>query len=138
MKNTNIDIYELYSFSIYLHFYGFFYLFVFEQTFIKSLLINILLNLFTFFMFKYNFITFLGHKYWRQNLTDIAMPQLINSISNITLSSILDKGSYNILILSSCDILLYFLIKNMYKDEISYSKNLRFIINIIFLIYILL
>ena len=30
------------------------------------------------------------------------------------------------------------LIKNMYKDEISYSKNLRFIINIIFLIYILL
>jgi hypothetical protein len=136
MKNT--DKYELYSFSIYLYLYGFFYLFIFEQTFVKGLLINILVNIFSFFMFKYNFITFLKHKYWRENLTDIAMPQLINCATNITVYSTLHIRYYNILVLSLCDVLTYFLIKNMYKNEISYSKNLRFIINIIFLLVMLL
>lgn len=137
MKNT--DKYELYSFSIYLYLYGFFYLFIFEQTLIKGLLINILTNIFSFYIFKYNFISFLRHKYWRENLTDIAMPQLINCATNITIYSTLNISyNYNILILSFTDILTYLLIKNMYKNEINYSKNLRFIINILFFILFLL
>ena len=136
MKNT--DKYELYSFSIYLYLYGFFYLFIFEQTLIKGLLINLLTNIFSFYMFKYNFIMFLRHKYWRENITDIAMPQLINCASNITIYSTLKMSFYyNIAILSFTDIITYLLIKSMYKNEINYSKNLRFIINIIFFILFL-
>ena len=136
MKNT--DKYELYSFSIYLYLYGFFYLFIFEQTLIKGLLINIITNIFSFYMFKYNFIMFLRHKYWRENITDIAMPQLINCATNITIYSTLKISFYyNIVILSFADILTYLLIKSMYKNEINYSKNLRFIINIIFFILFL-
>lgn len=136
MKNT--DKYELYSFSIYLYLYGFFYLFIFEQTLIKGLLINILTNIFSFYMFKHNFIMFLRHKYWRENITDIAMPQLINCATNITIYSTLKMSFYyNIAILSFTDILTYLLIKSMYKNEINYSKNLRFIINIIFFILFL-
>lgn len=136
MKNT--DKYELYSFSIYLYLYGFFYLFIFEQTLIKGLLINIITNIFSFYMFKYNFIMFLRHKYWRENITDIAMPQLINCATNITIYSTLKISFYyNIAILSFADILTYLLIKSMYKNEINYSKNLRFIINIIFFILFL-
>lgn len=136
MKNT--DKYELYSFSIYLYLYGFFYLFIFEQTLIKGLLINIITNIFSFYMFKYNFIMFLRHKYWRENITDIAMPQLINCATNITIYSTLKISFYyNIAILSFTDILTYLLIKSMYKNEINYSKNLRFIINIIFFILFL-
>ena len=136
MKNT--DKYEVYSFSIYLYLYGFFYLFIFEQTLIKGLLINIITNIFSFYMFKYNFIMFLRHKYWRENITDIAMPQLINCATNITIYSTLKISFYyNIAILSFADILTYLLIKSMYKNEINYSKNLRFIINIIFFILFL-
>lgn len=127
-----IDKFELYSFSIYLYMYGFFYLFVFEQTFFKGLLINILFNVFSYNLINYNIIYFLQHKYWKKNLTNIAMPQLLTCATNITLYSTIEKN--NMYIIIPIEILFYYLLKNIYKDEISYSKNLRFIISIIFFI----
>lgn len=125
----DIDKYELYSFSIYLYFYGFFYLFIFEQTLIKALLINILGNLFFYYIFNYNIISFIGHKYWKHNLVSIAIPQLITCSTNIVLYK-----TFNYYIDIPIYILLYFFMNKMYKEEISYSKNLRFIINFIFFI----
>ena len=130
MENKDvIDKYELYSFSIYLYCYGFFYLFIFEQTLIKGLIINILSNFLTYYLMNYNIISLIKHKYWRENLTDIAMPQLITCTTNIISYSIL-----NIYFIIPIDITIYLLIRKVYKNEISYSKNLRFIICIIFFI----
>lgn len=130
MENKEIiDKYELYSFSIYLYLYGFFYLFIFEQTLIKGLIINILSNFFTYYLINYNIISLIKHKYWRENLTDIAMPQLITCTTNIITYSTL-----NIYFIIPIDIIVYLLIRKVYKNEISYSKNLRFIICILFFI----
>lgn len=130
MENKEIiDKYELYSFSIYLYLYGFFYLFIFEQTLIKGLIINILSNFFTYYLINYNIISLIKHKYWRENLTDISMPQLITCTTNIITYSTL-----NIYFIIPIDIIVYLLIRKVYKNEISYSKNLRFIICILFFI----
>lgn len=128
-----IDKFELYSFTTYLYIYGFFYLFVFEQTFFKGLLINIIFNLFSHNLINYNIIYFLQHKYWKKNLSNIAMPQLITCATNVTLCTTINKNNSYIVI--PINIIQYYLLKNTYKDEIIYSKNLRFIINIIFFIY---
>lgn len=128
-----IDKFELYSYTTYLYIYGFFYLFVFEQTFFKGLLINILFNLFSHNLINYNIIYFLQHKYWKKNLTNIAMPQLITCATNIILCSTINRNISYIVI--PINIIQYYLLKNTYKDEIVYSKNLRFIINFIFFIY---
>lgn len=130
MENKEvIDKYELYSFSIYLYLYGFFYLFIFEQTLIKGLLINILSNFFTYYLINYNIISLIKHKYWRENLTDIAMPQLITCTTNI-----ISYSTLNIYFIIPIDIIVYLLIRKVYKNEISYSKNLRFIACILFFI----
>jgi hypothetical protein len=103
MENKEvIDKYELYSFSIYLYLYGFFYLFIFEQTLIKGLLINILSNFFTYYLINYNIISLIKHKYWRENLTDIAMPQLITCTTNI-----ISYSTLNIYFIIPIDIIVY-------------------------------
>lgn len=132
---TIIDKYELYSFSIYLYFYGFFYLFIFEQTLIRGLLINILGNLFFYYIFNNNIISFVSHKYWKHNLTNIAVPQLITCSTNILLYSTFSANVSNYFIDIPIDILVYMLLNKLYKSEIDSSKNLRFIINILFFIY---
>ena len=131
MINKNKDKYELYSFAIYLYLYGFIYEYIFEQYFLKGLFLNFLINISSYFIFNYTILSFIRHKYWQSNLKDIAMPQLINSASNIILYSNFDI----IYITIPSNILLYLFIEYTYKNEIKYSKNLRFIINIIFFVF---
>lgn len=131
INNESIDKYELYSFGIYLYLYVFIYNYIFSQTFVRSILFNILINMGSYFIFDYSIISFIRHKYWHNNLKSIAMPQLINGASNMVLYS----NFNSIYITIPSNILIYFLIINMYKNEIKYSKNLRFVINIIFFIF---
>lgn len=126
-----IDKYELYSFSLYLYFYGFFYSYILDESIIKGLTINILGNSFLYYLFNNNILTFIKHKYWKENLTDIVIPQLASCITNITLI----KTFKNPIIILPINTLTYFFILNIYKNEINYSKNLRFILNILFFIY---
>ena len=126
-----IDKYELYSFSLYLYFYGFFYSYILNESIIKGFITNICGNLFLYYLFNNNIITFIKHKYWKENLTDIVIPQLTSCITNITLI----KKFKNPMIILPINTLTYFFILNIYKNEITYSKNLRFIINILFFIY---
>ena len=121
-----IDIYEFYSFSIYLYSYGFFYLFIFEQTLIRAFFISILSNIISTYFFNHNILKLLTHKYWRHNRDDIVMPQLISCLSTVS------TYNYNYYITIPSNLLMYFLIKKLYKKEISYSKNLRIILLILF------
>jgi len=121
-----IDIYEFYSFSIYLYLYGFFYLFIFEQTLIRAFFISILSNIMSTYFFNHNIFKLLTHKYWRNNRNDIVMPQLISCLTTVS------TYNYNYYITISSNLLMYFLIKKLYQKEISYSKNLRIILLILF------
>ena len=132
-KENNIDIFELYSFTSYLYLYGIFFLFVFEQPFLKCILINIFCNVFSYYTLNFNILTFLKHNYWRKNLKEVAMPQLISCGTNLTIYSSFKNDNIYISILMNG--LLHYLLKQMYKDELRYSKNLRLLIGFIFFIY---
>jgi hypothetical protein len=121
-----IDIYEFYSFSIYLYSYGFFYLFIFEQSFIRAIFIAILSNIISTYFINHNIFKLLTHKYWRKNKNDIAIPQLISCLSTVS------TYNYNYYITIPSNLLMYFLINKFYKKELSYSKNLRIILFILF------
>jgi hypothetical protein len=131
------DKYELYSYSTYLYFYAFFYIYLFEYNFLQGLLINIVGNTFFYYMFGYNILTFMGHKYWKYNLNTISVPQLLSCASNIVVHNYVNifDNKYDILIIVPLSISSNIMIKSMYKDEISYSRNLRFIISMIFLFF---
>jgi hypothetical protein len=131
------DKYELYSYSTYLYFYAFFYIYLFEYNLLQGLLINIVGNTLFYYIFGYNIITFMGHKYWKYNLNTISMPQLFSCASNIVIHNYINvfNNKYDILIIFPLNVISNIMIKNMYKNEISYSRNLRFVIAMIFLFF---
>jgi hypothetical protein len=132
MTKKITDIFELYSFIIYLYGYEYFYCYIFNQPLVKGLLINISFNIFSSCVFNMNIIKFLSHTYWLNNLNNISMPQLLSSIINITTGS--GYFTDNVLINIPINIFLNQLISKMYTNEISYSKNLRYLLIFIFLI----
>jgi hypothetical protein len=135
-KNDIIDRYEIYSFSVYLYFYGFFFLYIFEQKLLIAILSTIFSNILFSYLFKYNFISLLCHKYWKNNLNSIAMPQLLSCLSNIMIynNTFINSNKYMYVVLIPSNILFYYLINIIYKKEIIQSKNLRFIIGMLFFI----
>jgi hypothetical protein len=134
MLNSNVnDIFELYSFIIYLYFYSYFYLSISNQSFFNFILSNLICNSFTHYFLNYNILTFIGHNYWKKNLNTIAMPQLINSVKNIYINSQITffKNNYDYLIIIPTDIFVLYFIKRYYKNEDTKSKNLRYVISIL-------
>ena len=127
-----LDKYEMYSFTTYLYFYGFFYIYIFEQKFLIAILSIIFSNIIFYYIFNYNFISLICHSYWKNNLNTIAMPQLLSCVSNIMISNntLISKHTYVITI--PINILLFNFIGTLYKNEIIESRNLRFIITILY------
>ena len=136
MKNDKLynilDKYEMYSFTTYLYFNGFFYLYIFEQNFFTAILISILSNILFYQIFNFNFITLITHTYQKNRLNTIAMPQLLSSISNIIIYKNKFENEYINIMINPIYILFYYCINKLYINEISESKNLRFIITILF------
>jgi hypothetical protein len=127
-----IDKFEMYSFTLYLYFYGFFYLYVFEQKFFTAILTSILSNILFYQAFNFSFITLITHTYWKNKLNTIAMPQLLSSVSNIIIYKNKFNNQYINIIVNPLYIFLFYFINKLYNNEISESKNLRFIITILF------
>jgi hypothetical protein len=127
-----LDKYEMYSFTTYLYFYGFFYLYIFEEKFLISILLILFSNIIFYYLFNYNFISLMCHSYWKNNLNTIAMPQLLSCASNIIIYNNQFINKYRIFINLPINILLFNFINKIYKNEINESKNLRFIIVILF------
>jgi len=135
MKNNEItDKYELYSYSIYLYLYAFFYLYLFEQTLLKFMIINFFGNILFYYTFNNSILHFISHKYWKYHINDIAMPQLISCITNITINKKLTyfENNYDYIIIIPLNIIVSSFIKKIYKNEIKESKNIRFIISFLF------
>ena len=97
--NKNIDKYEFYSYVIYMYGYGFFYLFIFEQKFLKALFFNLFINFTLNYTIDHNIIKFITHKYWKNNYITIPI-----------------------------NLFIFYLIDKIYNKEIPYSRNLRLII----------
>jgi len=127
-----LDKYEMYSFTTYLYFYGFLYLYILEQKFLIAILSIIFSNIIFYYMFSYNFISLMCHLYWKNNLNTIAMPQLLSCASNIMICNNTFISNNTFVITIPIDILLFYFIGEFYKNEIIESKNLRFIITILF------
>jgi len=132
MSKKITDIYELYSFIINLYGYGYFYSYIFNQTILKGIFINISANLLSNYLLNNNIIKFITHSYWKNNINNIAMPQLLSCIVNI--GSSYHILSSNILIIAPTNIFLNHLISKMYINEIIYSKNTRYLLIFLFLI----
>jgi hypothetical protein len=131
-KKNNIDFdfdkYEFYSYTIYLYGYAFFYLFIFEQKLIQALFLNILFNFLLKKTINHNIFDLILHKYWKKNLNDIAMPQLISCVSGLV------TYNYNNYFSIPLNLIIFYFIKKIYKKEIRYSRNLRIIILFLFCI----
>lgn len=132
IKKNNIifsqtDPYELYSFAIYLYLFTSFNLYLLKQPFIQFLFYFTTSNIFLNYAFNYNIITFFRHNYWRYNLNNIAIPQLISCVSNIYFIN-----NYNYYIIIPLNFVLFLTLTKMYKNEIKSSRNLRFILMIVF------
>ena len=121
-KDNNFDKYEFYSFSMYLYGYGLFYLFIFEQQLLKAIFFNFFINFILNYTINHNILLFITHKYWKSNLNDIAMPQLISCTSQLL------TYNYNNYIMIPINVIIFYLIHKIYKKENIYSKNLRIII----------
>jgi hypothetical protein len=137
MKNNQItDKYELYSYSIYLYLYAFFYLYLFEQTLLKIIIINFFGNILFYYIFNNSILHFINHSYWKYHINDIAMPQLISCITNITINKNLTyfENHYDYIIIIPLNIVIYSFIKKMYKDEMKESKNIRLITSFFFFV----
>lgn len=126
----NIDTFELYTFSVYLYAYGFFYKYISHESFLNMFLLNFLGNMITYYFVNYNFLSLIGHNYWRNNINDIAMPQLITCGTNILINT-----KYTFYVIIPINILSMYSITKIYKKEFNVSKNLRIIITILFFIY---
>jgi len=127
-----LDKYEMYSFTTYLYFYGFFYIYIFEQKFLIAILSIIFSNIIFYYIFNYNFISLICHSYWKNNLNTIAMPQLLSCVSNIMISNNIFISRHTYVITIPINILLFNFIGTLYKNEIIESRNLRFIITILY------
>lgn len=132
MTKETIDKLELYSFTIYLYFYAYAYSYLFQQTFINFILYSIFKNIILHYSINHNIVKFMTHTYWRNNLNEISVPQLLTCISNIYLRNNLQLIINNNYILLPINISIDYIINKIYKNEKKESQNLRFIITIFF------
>jgi hypothetical protein len=120
-NEKRIDKLELNTFIIYLYFYVNLYSFIVRYSYFRIFFITISSNIFSYYYFNYNTLTFVCHLYWRNNIKEIAMPQLISCLSNIIIYRN-EKSVYSYF--------LYFItfltINFMYINEIKESRNSRF------------
>ena len=128
-----LDKYEMYSFTTYLYFYGFFYLYIFEQPLLYAILSTIFSNIIFYQVFNFNSLSVMCHNYWKYNLNTVAVPQLLSCISNIIIYKKTFSTKSIIIISPSLHILFHYIINVIYKKELLESKNLRFIITMLFI-----
>ena len=130
MTSQNTDIIELYSFGIFLNIHVNFYNFILnhQQSFFKSIIYIFFGNLLFSFLFKFNAIDILFHKYWKHQLRSIALPQLLNSFGTVVIKDItLSHQNFNNLSLKMMLLggLHIFLLKYCHQ-ETRRSKILRY------------
>lgn len=127
--SSNTDIIELYSFTTFLniHFNFYNYLLNTNLNIFKCILFTIFGNVFFSFLFKFNFIDLLFHKYWKNNLKTIALPQITSSLGTIIIRDITITTEYfnNFVMKCGCVFILNYSINKYFTTEIRRSKIAR-------------
>ena len=119
--NEIIDKFELYSFCFYLYFFVYTNNYFIEHQLLKFIFYNLLSNYITTTFLNFNIFTLILHKYLKQNLKNICIPQTITCLSNIYLTK------YQLIISLPLHILINYFILSLYKEN-NISRNTRFII----------
>ena len=130
MSSKSTDILELYSFGIFLNVHINFCNFILnnQQTIFKNCIYIFMGNLLFSFLFKFNFIDLIFHKYWKNQFKTIAFPQLINSFGTVIIKDItisnhkLNNFSLKFMLLS----ILHIFILKYCCQETKRSKILRY------------
>ncbi len=121
------DTIEIYSFSLLLHIYVFF----FEKCLYHNPLLSIIYITFAYPIIYgitgYSITSFAFHPIWYQKTYEVAIPQLIHSINNVLIL----KNDYNISWAVTQSVGMYYAIQYNFHDiESSKSMNIRALVSI--------
>ena len=99
-----------------------------NTNFFKGIIYIFLFNFVSKFIFKYSFLNILFHKYWKNNLKSIAMPQLIYSGGLVLINDFICENQYiNHYYAKILSIVgLNYFIKSSYSSEINESIIFRY------------
>ena len=85
MKSKSVDRLEVLSFSVALHLYMAFYLFLFKQGILQMLIYQIFATGALYGTFQYNFFSFFTHPFLHHHLHDIVIPQTVYTVVHLYL-----------------------------------------------------
>ena len=122
-----INKYELYSFTVYLYLNVFFYSYFLKYNLYNFFILSFGANLITNYLLKFNIFTLIRHKYLKENFNTIVLPQFLTCLINININTC---SNYYIII--PINLINFYYLKNIFKEEYRYSFNLRYLITLSF------
>ena len=137
MTKKSTDIIELYSYCIFLNLNSNLINYTILNpniNFFKGMIYIILINLITKFSIKYSALDIIFHKYWKNNLKSIVMPQILYSGGLIIMNDVVKEYEYlnNIYIKILMTIGINYFIRNSYVNELYDSLIFRYNYSIIY------
>ncbi len=78
-----IDSMEVLSFSLMLHSYMGFYIFLFQQPFISMMIYQAFAYGLSYSLFGYHFFQFIFHPFFRKHMKDIVLPQMLYTLFHL-------------------------------------------------------
>ncbi len=127
-KSIVVDTMEILSFSLLLHLYSGFYIFLYNQHIIGMIIYQFFSYILLQSLFDYNFFSFVFHPFFRNHNKDIVLPQILYTLFNYYILTS-KYNSYYILFLN----LLIYSFSNKYFENIEQneSKKVRTFMNLI-------
>ena len=137
MTKKSTDIIELYSYCIFLNLNSNLINYTILNpniNFFKGMIYIILINLITKFSIKYSALDIIFHKYWKNNLKSIVMPQILYSCGLIIMNDVVKEYEYlnNIYIKILMTIGINYFIRNSYVNELYDSLIFRYNFSILY------
>jgi hypothetical protein len=126
-RSKVIDSMEVLSFSIILHFYMGFYLFLMNQPFVAMMVYQAFICGISYSLFEYNFFYFVFHPFFKNHNKSIVLPQILYTLFHYYIL----LHSYPFYITIFINIVMYHL-SNSYFHNIEHieSKKIRTFMNI--------
>ena len=127
--NKKEDLITIYSFGLFLNIHLFIYKTIFfNHNFFSSIFYFFLFNLFTKYSLNYSCLEIVNNKLWKNNLNNVVMPLLLNSLGNIIILNVdypIDYINKNIMEFIILVVFNYYL-TYYYKNEMECCKIFRF------------
>ena len=123
-----IDSMEVLSFSLLMHGYMGFYLFLFNQPFIAMAIYQAFACGLSYSLFQYNFFHFLFHPFFHSHLKDIVLPQTLYTLFHYYILF----QNYPIYVTLFINMIMYHMSNSYFQDiEHNESKKIRTFMNLL-------